>query len=169
MTTGLEKLVEAGEAVAQLEKELEVKKADLAVATVESEKILVSATEKAQAAAVVKDAVQVKKDEAQQIKDEIQKEKDWAHSKLQAAIPLLEQAKSALETIRPADIGEVKKLANPPIMIQRVMDCVLILFQRPLAPVVFNAEKKMIGWSILFGFVLRDEFCMHVTKTHVDA
>lgn len=141
MQTGLNKLLEASESVAQLSKDLVVKEKELAVASAETERVLVEVSQSAAAAEKVKAEVQKVKDKAQAIVDDIDKDKKVAEKKLAAAVPALEAAERALETIKPADISTVKKLGKPPHLIMRIMDCVLILFCRKLDPVVPDLER----------------------------
>ena len=87
---------------------------------------------KAQAAEKIENQVQKVKDKAQVIVDSIEVDRLIAAEKLEVARPALEEAERALNTIKPADIQLVRKLPHPPLLIQRIMDCVLVLFQKKL-------------------------------------
>ncbi|XP_061778474.1 dynein axonemal heavy chain 5-like [Nerophis ophidion] len=141
MKTGLSKLMEAEQSVSQLSAQLQVKEQELAVASQKADEVLQEVTVKAQAAEKVKQQVQKVKDKAQLIVDEIEADKSAAESKLEAAKPAMEAAEAALQTIKPADIATVRKLQKPPHLIMRIMDAVLLLFQRKVDTVMADSER----------------------------
>ena len=141
MNVGLEKLLEAGESVEQLKRELVVKEKELEIASAEADVVLAEVTVSSEAAQKVKAEVLKVKEKAQKLVDEINAEKAIAESKLAAAGPALQEAEDALNTIKAADISTVRKLAKPPHLIMRIMDCVLILFQMKLDPVTPDPDK----------------------------
>lgn len=154
MDTGLEKLAEASSSVLILKKDLAMMEKELAEASHKAERVLTEVTERAMQAEQVKNQVQKVKEKAEILVQSIAVEKALAEEKLEAAKPALEEAEAALNTIKPAHIGNqliqwcfkvfinfiftatVRKLGRPPHLIMRIMDCVLILFQRKLHPVV---------------------------------
>jgi dynein heavy chain, axonemal len=136
MDTGLEKLAEASESVEILKKDLAIMETELAEASLKSERVLVEVTERASQAECVKNQVMIVKEKAEILVSNIAHEKALAEEKLEAAKPALEEAEAALNTIKPAHIATVRKLGRPPHLIMRIMDCVLILFQRKLHPIV---------------------------------
>ncbi|CAG9558495.1 unnamed protein product [Danaus chrysippus] len=136
MDTGLEKLREASISVEVLKKDLAVMEQDLALASEKADRVLSEVTERAMQAEIVKNQVQIVKEKAEALVAYIAEEKEKAERKLEAAKPALEEAEAALNTIKPAHIATVRKLGRPPHLIMRIMDCVLILFQRRLHPII---------------------------------
>lgn len=149
MDTGLEKLAEASDSVELLKKDLAVMELELAAASAKAERVLVSVTEKAMQAEIVKNQVLVVKERAEALVQSIAIEKALAEEKLEAAKPALEEAEAALNTIKPAHIATVRKLGRPPHLIMRIMDCVLILFQRKIHPVIADtaAPSPKPSWQ----------------------
>lgn len=136
METGLAKLEEASVSVELLKQELAAMEQELAHASQKAETVLLEVTERAMQAETFKNQVQKVKEKAEILVACIAEEKAVAEQKLEAAKPALEEAEAALNTIKPAHIATVRKLGRPPHLIMRIMDCVLILFQRKIGSVV---------------------------------
>lgn len=144
MQHGLKKLKEAQESIILLSEELEVKEKNLLVASTEAEAVLANVTKQTASAETVKNKVRIVKDKCAAIVERIAVDQQVAETKLTAAKPALQEAEDALNTIKPADISTVRKLQKPPHLIQRIMDCVLILFQKRIDPYVVDLEKQTI-------------------------
>ena len=82
------------------------------------------------------------KNRAEEIVSGIQAEEAVANEKLAAAEPALRAAEEALNTIKAADIATVRKLAKPPHLIMRIMDCILLLFQENVQTVTQDPERE---------------------------
>ena len=82
------------------------------------------------------------KNRAEEIVAGIQAEEAVANEKLAAAEPALRAAEEALNTIKAADIATVRKLAKPPHLIMRIMDCILLLFQENIQTVTQDPERE---------------------------
>ncbi|XP_063990451.1 dynein axonemal heavy chain 5 [Diachasmimorpha longicaudata] len=139
MDTGLAKLEEASISVELLKRDLAVMEQELVTASEKAETVLLEVTERATQAESFKNQVQKVKEKAEALVANIAEEKALAEQKLEAAKPALEEAEAALNTIKPAHIATVRKLGRPPHLIMRIMDCVLILFQRKISLVIPDA------------------------------
>ncbi|VDQ08381.1 unnamed protein product [Trichobilharzia regenti] len=139
--SGLQKLIEAQDSIAKLSVELANKEKELEVANREAEIVLANVLQQTQAAEAVKSKVETVKDKCLAIVQSIEVERAIAEEKLEAARPALEEAEEALNTIKPGDISTVRKLAKPPHLIMRIMDCVLLLFKRKVDPVKKDPER----------------------------
>lgn len=61
-------------------------------------------------------------------------QKEAVEEDLEAARPALDEAENALRAISAKDIGLLKQLKQPPDLVKRVFDVVLILFQKEVVP-----------------------------------
>jgi dynein heavy chain len=141
---GLIKLAEAAEGVEVLkvnlrEEEVELnhqmKKANALLKNLEVESA--KAQKKSEEVAVVKES-------CDEERAKIGIERAAADRDLAQALPYLEKAKQAANSIQPKDIGELKSLKQPAEICRLILDSVHILFQKPLIPVgprVVNFRK----------------------------
>lgn len=84
--------------------------------------ILEEVTRRAEEAETIKEEVEKVRDKAQALVNDIAKDKSLAEEKLEAARPALEEAEAALNTIKPAHIG------NPLFGLSLVDVCFVFIF-----------------------------------------
>ncbi|KAJ3166591.1 Dynein heavy chain 5, axonemal [Geranomyces variabilis] len=165
MNLGLAKLLEASKSVAQLQEELVVKEKDLLVASKEADAVLIEVTSSTVAAEKVKDAVLKVKTKSEGIANAIRADKEYAESQLEAAKPALEEATNALNSIQPAHISTVRKLAKPPHLIMRIMDGVLLLQKRKVDPTAQDPDRPCVkpSWSEALKLMSASDFLSSLT------
>ncbi|CAB3257079.1 unnamed protein product [Arctia plantaginis] len=147
-TNGLDKLGQAAEAVTIMQRDLNALKPQLMVMAAKSVKMMEEiATETAIAD---KAAAQVREDQkvanvqaaaAQELKRDCEAD-------LALALPILEDAIAALNTLKPADITIVKSMKNPPYTVKLVMAAVCVIKGIPpdKIPDPDNPGKKMFDY-----------------------
>lgn len=124
---GLDRLKDAAETVAEMQIDLEAKQPQLKVLAEESRKMMEQIEKESIEAELT--AEQVKRDEivankqaAESLALNAECEKDLA-----SAIPILEDAIQALNTLKPSDITLVKSMKNPPDAVKLVMAAVCVM------------------------------------------
>ena len=124
---GLEKLLDAESQVSTMKKELEELRPVLIQTSKETDDLLVVIERDSKEAEKTREVVQadeavanVKAAEAKAIKDECEGE-------LAVAMPLLESALNALNTLTKSDVTEVKAMKNPPAAVKVVMEAVCVM------------------------------------------
>ncbi|XP_052285538.1 dynein axonemal heavy chain 12-like isoform X2 [Dreissena polymorpha] len=124
---GLEKLAFAASQVADMQKELEELQPQLVVSAEENSKMLVVITKESKE--VEETSKNVKADEvvANEQAAQAQALKDECEADLAEAIPALEAALAALNTLKPADITIVKSMKSPPSGVKIVMAAVCVM------------------------------------------
>ncbi|KAI9206840.1 dynein heavy chain and region D6 of dynein motor-domain-containing protein [Polychytrium aggregatum] len=160
MNMGLAKLLEASKSVATLQEQLVVKEKELAIASKAADAVLVEVTASTAAAEKVKDAVFKVKTKSEAIANAIKADKTYAESQLEAAKPALEEATNALNSIQPAHIATVRKLAKPPHLIMRIMDGVLLLQKRRIDLTTQDPERPCPkpSWSDALKLMSQSDF-----------
>lgn len=145
---GLQKMFEAKADVNKMKAELAIKNQELAVAAKEAEALLKQISESTAVAEKEKQKVAVIVDQVTKKAAEIALVKDDAERDLAAAKPALDAALAALNSISPKDIVGLKALKNPPDVIKRIFDCVLILRYWPVNQAQWQDVK---GAQVLMG------------------
>ncbi|XP_067448608.1 dynein axonemal heavy chain 12 [Thunnus thynnus] len=126
-TNGLDKLAFAESQVGEMKKELVDLQPKLEQAKIDNTKMMkvievesVEVEAKSKVVRVDEEAATIKANEAQALKNECE-------SDLAEAIPALEAALSALNTLKPSDVTIVKSMKNPPSGVKLVMAAVCVM------------------------------------------
>ncbi|XP_055503511.1 dynein axonemal heavy chain 12 [Leucoraja erinacea] len=126
-TNGLDKLAFAESQVGEMKKELVELQPKLETAKVENANMMkVIEVESAEVEAKSK-VVKVDEEAATEKATEAQALKNECESELAEAIPALEAALSALDTLKPSDITIVKSMKNPPQGVKLVMAAICVM------------------------------------------
>jgi len=142
MKVGVAKLDETNKIVDDLQAELVQLQPVLVVKAAETEKLIAQVNEDKAAAAIVEE--RVSKDEAvvMQQAGEVAIVQADAQKDLDVAMPALNKALKALDSLDKKDISELKSFAKPPPAVQTVMEAICILFdQKP----DWDSSKKLLA------------------------
>lgn len=145
---GLEKMSQAKVDVKTMQVELGDKDRELIQANAELETLLAKITNSTYTAEEEKEKVAIIVEGVTQKASEIAEVKWEAEKDLAEAQPALDAAVAALNSITPKDITALKALKNPPDIIKRIFDCVLLLRYLPLKPVAWHDVK---GVQVIVG------------------
>lgn len=154
-TTGLEKLEFAASQVSVMQKKLQDLQPQLKETSDETEKIMVKIERDTAEAERKKEVVGADEAAANEAAATSQAIRDDCESDLAEAVPALESALLALDTLKPADITVVKSMKNPPAAIKLVLEAVCVLkgLKADRKPDAFGrlvddfwaASQKMLG------------------------
>lgn len=125
---GLDRLAEAAEGVEELKVDLRKEEVKLKEASEVTDKLLKELEVENAKAKKKADEVAVVAENCINQKNQIEKEKDEADRDLQVAIPFLRRAEEAVNSIKPADINELKNMRNAVPTTRLILDAVQILF-----------------------------------------
>lgn len=126
-TTGLEKLGNAAGQVAIMQVNLIDLQPDLQRLSAETENIMITIERETAEAEKKKEVVGADEAAANEAAAAAQAIKDDCDSDLQEAIPALNAALGALNTLKPAEITIVKSMKNPPAAVKLVLEAVCVI------------------------------------------
>ncbi|KAG5895230.1 hypothetical protein JTB14_003447 [Gonioctena quinquepunctata] len=127
--TGLEKLDFATGQIGVMQEELHDLQPKLIVASAKTEKLMIKIEQDTVVVEKQKEIVGADEALANEAAAAAQAIKDDCESDLSEAIPALEAAVEALNTLKPADITVVKSMKNPPSGVKLVMEAICVMKQ----------------------------------------
>ncbi|CAK85038.1 unnamed protein product (macronuclear) [Paramecium tetraurelia] len=127
-TVGLQTLKDTNEEVGKLQKKIIEFQPILEQSAKDNAKMMVELEGKSKEANATEQTVSKEAAEAQKKKDEVNEMRNSCQAELDQALPILEQAQKAVQSIDKAAINEMKALKTPPNLVQIVMCAVNLLF-----------------------------------------
>ena len=124
---GLEKLLGAEKSVGDMKEELIALQPVLIQTSKEVEETLVVVNKETEEATAKAEVVQAEEAVANEKAAAAKKIKDDCEAELSVALPLLQSALKALDTLTKSDITEVKAMKNPPLPVKVVMEAVCLM------------------------------------------
>ncbi|GCC38553.1 hypothetical protein chiPu_0017068 [Chiloscyllium punctatum] len=124
---GLEKLEFASSQVSVMQKELTDLQPELIKTSAETDKMMIKIEEETVEVDAARELVAADEAVANEAAAAAQEIKDECEGDLAEAMPALEAAVSALDTLKPADITVVKTMQNPPGPIKLVMESICVI------------------------------------------
>ncbi|KXJ23624.1 Dynein heavy chain 3, axonemal [Exaiptasia diaphana] len=125
--TGLEKLEFAASQVSIMQKELSDLQPELVKTSADTEKLMIKIEQDTVEVEAKKEVVAADEAVANEAAGVAKGIKDECESDLAEALPALEAALKALDTLKPSDISMVKSMKNPPGAVKLVMEAVCIM------------------------------------------
>ena len=127
---GLKQLELANMAVTKMQMNLENLKPILKQSQEDTQKLLEEIQAKVPGVKKLEASVQQESDIAQKEADEVSEKKAECEADLAEAIPLLQDAINALNTLKKADIDSVKSYTSPPVLVKLVMEAVCVMLSK---------------------------------------
>ncbi|CAH8871669.1 unnamed protein product [Trichobilharzia szidati] len=124
---GLNKILETNDLIAKMEVELTAMRPTLEVKQRDTEKLMIKLSEDQEQADSVRNRVKEDEALAKQKAAENQIIADDAQRDLDEAIPALEAANKALDSLDKNDISEIRVFTKPPQLVQTVMEAVCVM------------------------------------------
>ena len=129
LRNGLDKLIDTRQKVEAMTIELEKTKAQLAVFQKQCDEYLIVIVQQKRDAEEQEKAVMARSEKIAEEEARCSTLAEAAQKDLDEALPALEEAMKALESLNKKDLGEIKAYTNPPELVETVMQAVMILRQ----------------------------------------
>ena len=150
---GLHRLDETNVIVDELQKNLETLKPEIAEKEKKTQEMVITLQEKDKIAKEKEKITSADAAEASVLFKKVKDIKEDCESELSVAMPALEKAIKALDTLKESDIGEMKGYKVPPVDLVLVLDAVSLLLGETAG---WDAAVKMMGQPKAFLKRLKD-------------